>query len=271
MTYDSRERSIHDGSPVELFEFTRGADTWRYTSQAVDYDLAGEVYTAVPMTRTSTEATQAIERSDLRVTLPRDIPVAEAFIAIPPSTVMTVTVRRVHRGDGEAAVVWLGRVLNAEWGSGATVELFCEPVFTSLRRNGLKRLYGRNCTHALYDTACKADPSAHRTTGTADAIDGATVTVAAAVGLPADSLNGGYAAWTSESGTAEQRMILSHSGDQVVLVAPPFGLTVGATIQLHKGCRHTIAYCDSEFQNTDNYGGFPYIPLKNPFDGQPTF
>lgn len=270
MTYDARERSTHDGSPVELFEFTRGADSWRYTSQAVDYDLAGIVYTAVPIRRTSSEATQAIERSELRVTLPRDIEVASGFIQIPPSNLMLLTIRRVHRGDGEVAVVWLGRVLNAEWRA-AEVELFAEPVFTSLRRAGLRRLYGRNCPHALYDSGCLANPADHRTTGPATAIDGVTVSVAAAAGVPANSLNGGYAAWTSESGTGEQRMIVSHSGADVELVAPPTGLVVGATVQLHAGCLHTLTDCDTRFANTGNYGGFPFIPLRNPFNGQPTF
>lgn len=270
MTYDARERSVHDGSPVELYEFVQGATVWRYTSQAVDYDLGGEVYIATPIKRTAIEATQAVERSDIRVTVLRDNAAAARFIAVPPSNVMTLTVRRVHRGDAEVAVVWFGRVLNASWRD-SECELMAEPVVTSLRRVGLRRVYGRNCPHALYDLNCRADPALLRLTGTMTAINGTVITVPGASTKAPNALNGGFASWTASGGGSEQRMILSHTGDNVELIAEPFGLEVGALVNLHDGCLHTLGDCDARFSNSPNYGGFPWVPLKNPFGGTPVY
>jgi hypothetical protein len=33
------------------------------------------------------------------------------------------------------------------------------------------------------------------------------------------------------------------------------------------GCDRTFATCQSKFGNSLNFGGFPWIPVKNPFAG----
>ena len=48
----------------------------------------------------------------------------------------------------------------------------------------------------------------------------------------------------------------------------PFSdLTVGDTVKAFAGCNHTTEVCDGKFANLLNYGGFPFIPQKNPMDG----
>ena len=270
MTFGTFETSVADGSPVELYEFVRGASTYLYTSQAVDFVYQTRTYSASSLSRSSAEQTNEVGRSNLRITAPRDLAAIAESIQVPPANIMTVTLRRIHRGDTDAVVVWVGRVLNIDW-RGDEAEIRCEPVYTSLRRLGLRRHYQRNCPFALYDTDCRADPSLHRTTDQVSAINGFTVSVPAAAGIAAGQLDGGFASWTSFGGGAVQRMIVTHSGADVQLMAPPFGLIVGATILLHDGCDRTLAVCDSLFANTINYGGFPFIPLRNPFDGNPLF
>lgn len=85
MSYATREASTDAGSPVELYEFRRGGTAWRYTRGAQDATFGTDVYTAVPMKRTSIEQTGEIGRAGLRITLARDVAIAEAFIAAPPS------------------------------------------------------------------------------------------------------------------------------------------------------------------------------------------
>jgi len=31
------------------------------------------------------------------------------------------------------------------------------------------------------------------------------------------------------------------------------------------GCDHSVSTCAARFDNLANYGGFPFIPTKNPF------
>jgi hypothetical protein len=55
------------------------------------------------------------------------------------------------------------------------------------------------------------------------------------------------------------------------VAALPQGLAAGTTVTLFPGCDHTLATCSGKFSNTANYGGFPFMPTKNPFGGDPIY
>lgn len=269
MTYASREVSTDASSPVELYEFRRGGSTWRYTSSAQDASYATYAYVAVPMKRGSIEQTGEIGRSGLRITLARDVEIAQAFIATPPSEVTLLTIYRQHRNDPETVAVWMGRVLNVEW-RGSEVELNCEPVYTSLQRTGLRRLYQRNCPHVLYGTSCQASAVIYRVPGTVVSVAGVLLSVPSAAGYATGHFAGGFATWAA-NGITEKRMIVAHNLDVITLSAVPPGLAVGDTIYLYPGCDRTLATCAAKFGNSANFGGFPFIPTKNPFGGSPIY
>ena len=42
--------------------------------------------------------------------------------------------------------------------------------------------------------------------------------------------------------------------------------TLGQTVDVFAGCDHSLAICESKFANVINYGGFPFVPIKNPFN-----
>ena len=62
-------------------------------------------------------------------------------------------------------------------------------------------------------------------------------------------------------------MILAHSGNSVTLSALLSGLAVGVAFEAFAGCDRTLATCQAKFGNAINFGGFPWIPAKNPFTG----
>jgi len=66
-------------------------------------------------------------------------------------------------------------------------------------------------------------------------------------------------------------MITGHNSDVITLSAVPPGLAVGNAITLYSGCDRTLATCHSKFGNSENFGGFPLIPTKNPFGGSPIY
>lgn len=41
-------------------------------------------------------------------------------------------------------------------------------------------------------------------------------------------------------------------------------LAVGQTLTAFAGCRHTVEDCTNKFANQANFGGFPYVPNRNP-------
>lgn len=76
------------------------------------------------------------------------------------------------------------------------------------------------------------------------------------------------------NGGDDARLILSQSGDDLQLLLPFPDSILGSTVVILAGCDHTVTTCDSKFNtpsdpqsNVVNFGGFPFVPTKNPFEG----
>lgn len=267
MTYDARESSAYSGNPVELYEFNRGSSYWRYTSGDEDIAWNAQTWERVPISRTALDETGELNRVNLEITLQRDNPVADLFRLYPPGDIVTVKIWRKHRDDAEAVVIWAGRVLNCEFKGGEAV-LHTEPVYTSIRRNGLRRFYQRQCPHVLYGPSCGVNQTLYKASGPVIAISGNTIQVAAAGSFANGYFAGGYVSWLSGAWVTENRLITDHTGVTLTLSAPILGLAVGLSVDVYPGCDHTLSTCQTKFSNHANYGGWPYIPTKNPFNLQ---
>ncbi len=275
MSFESREISALQGAPIELYRFARGATVWRYTSAEKDVVFDGHTWTSQPLTRSSIEQTPERPKNNLTVTGPRNLPIADIFRVTSPTDVISLTLLGTHRGETESVVLWMGRLLNVMW-KGAAAELMCEPVSTSLRRQGLRRLYQRQCPLVLYSCNCGVSRGMFSHVTNVAAVSGTSLTVdslmdngeSEPVLLP---YGGGYIDWTQPDGNVERRFIRSHVGTQLVLSHPFQDIAVTDEVTVYPGCDHTTATCSGVFNNLPNYGGYPYIPRKNPFDGTPIY
>ncbi|HWH75545.1 MAG TPA: phage BR0599 family protein [Methylibium sp.] len=268
MSYDARETSIAGGAPVEFYEFTRGsAAPQRYTSADGDIVLSGNTYVARTLRRGRIEASAERARNALQISCERTFPIAEMFRVAPPSDVIGVVVKRQHRDDVDVAVIWTGRVLNCAF-NGLEAVLSCEPVTSSMKRPGLRRLYQRGCPHVLYGPGCGLNRASVSTLTTVTAISGLVLSVAA---LDAYPFAGGFVEWEVEPGVFERRFIGSFSSLNLTLTQPFQGIPIGAAVTVSPGCDHTMATCDGTYANVPNFGGFPFIPIKNPFAGTPVY
>lgn len=269
MTYSARETSLASGAPVELYTFARGTTLWRYTSADRDQEEGGNTYLAAVIKRPAIEQGSEMNRSGLKLTVPRDFPIAELYRVSPPGDVVAMTLRRFHRGDSEVATLWTGRVVNVAWTQDlAQANITLEPIYTSLRRAGLRRMYGPQCPHVLYGPLCRAPAVA--IPGTLTAATGFTVTADAWAALPVGWLDGGYIEWPEGGGT-ERRMIVAQPSGTLTLDRPALTLAPGAVVDAFAGCEHNLTDCDAKHDNTPNYGGTPFIPTKNPFGGDPIY
>jgi uncharacterized phage protein (TIGR02218 family) len=264
MSYDANERG--HGRPLELYEFGRQHVRWRYTSAAHEVTAGALVYTPVQIEHAGLSASRELARQAIAITVARDNPVAELYRVAPPSDVVTCVIRQVHEGSTEVVALWSGRIVGVDW-SGLRAELSLEPVYTSVRRMGLRRRYQRACPFALYGPGCGVVRTAHELVSTAGSISGLTVHVAGANAFGDGWYSGGYLEWDSAGGLFERRMIARQVATNVELTAAPHGLAVGQAVRLYPGCDRTLATCHSKFANSANYGGMPYIPLRNPFGG----
>ncbi|MGD9599938.1 MAG: phage BR0599 family protein [Steroidobacteraceae bacterium] len=270
MTYDAAETGLQTGAPVELYEFTHGTTVYRYTSADTDQVFAGNTYAAVPLSRSTIEATQEIARGALNLTCARTLPVLQLFNPLPPSEVIGVVVRRYHRGVSGSAVIWMGRVLNIGL-DGLQASIRCESVYSSIKRPGLRRLYQKQCPHVLYSEQCGVDRSAFKISRAVTLINGLQITLADMGAIASGYLSGGYVEWPTGGGTFQRRAIREQIGAVLTLNFRPQGLAVGTIVDAYPGCDHSLATCISKFGNGLNNGGMPYIPTKNPFDGSPIF
>lgn len=270
MAFDTVERSTDQARPVEIFTFARDFQRWRYTSADRDVISGGQTFLARSITRSDIESSAEKARAGLRLSVPRDLEVADLYRISPPTMAVTCLVQQYHQGDGEVATIWSGRILAVQF-AGIAAEITLEPFYTSIRRVGLRRTYQRQCQHVLYGTACQVNREAVRTDGVVDSIAGAVVNVPAASSLAAGWFAGGYIEYLVAGGVPERRFITDHTGAALTCSVSPAGLVGGASVKIYPGCDHTIATCNSKFSNAVNYGGQPYFTKKNPFGGDPIY
>lgn len=261
MSFNPLEWSIFGGKPVELFRFSYGITRYLFTSGDVDVSYLNETYVAVPITRSKINASTEISKNELTLTVPRDNAVAALYLSAPPDDVVSVTVYAFHRGDSEFVVLWQGRITGVTFVD-SEVNITCESLFTSLRRPGLRAMYQIPCRHELYGASCGVNSESYRVNTTITSINGRTITVAATA-LANDWATGGLL--TNSAGA--KRWILKQTGGVLTLDTAVRGATVGSAVSFTAGCPHSFAACQNKFNNMLNYGGFPYIPNKNPFVG----
>lgn len=264
MSYESYESSRDGGQPVELYEFTLGAEAWRHTSADELQSHLGHDYAPEVIQRPEIESSGEIGKANLPIRVPVDFPVALLFRLAAPAEVILLRIHRKHRGDADAVVIFVGRVVNCDW-TGREAVLQAESVYTSIRTTGLRRMYAKQCPHMLYGTACRVDPDGFASTGTLTSVSGVSLVVYGAHASSAGYWAGGILLWVDGDGRGHRRMIEDHGAAGAVrLLSPIPGLPTGASVQLWPGCDHTKATCANRFDNRLNYGGFPGIPGVNP-------
>lgn len=267
MTYNAAETGMQTGAPVELYDFARGAFHWYYTSADQDIIFESKLWKAATMQRGAIEQTSEQPRNSISLMVARNHEVADLWRVSPPSDVISLTVRRYHVGDNDPAVLWIGRVLNVEW-SGSQATIHCEPASTSIARTGLRRNYQRVCPHVLYSAACGVDKVSKQVEAALTAVGAASLSAAAFDAQPDGYFAGGFVEWEVEAGNFERRFITGHVGADLTLsTAIGDALSIGDTVYAYPGCDHTLSTCRDKFSNRNNYGGFPFVPRKNPHGG----
>lgn len=269
------------GRPVCLYDFMWGNTAYRYTSadRAIQYPYVdgdpenGNWYQ--PIAISDNGFTQGTDAQDFVVTLPRNNPLVDLFRSTSPSTKIVMTCRRFHKDDpdNQATVYWTGTVGNVRGTDAVTAEVLGLPITKTLRRTGLRACWEVGCIHALYDGGCKADKELFKTVATITALTGTTVTLDTLGAFPGDNYIGGYLEWeATDEGTIDRRAIEGYAGGTTLTILTTTDrLVVGQGVSIFLGCNLTTETCKNRFDNLENYGGFPFMAKKSPFDGNPVF
>lgn len=270
MTYDAFEYSIQDGDPLLRFVFSTGGTDYAYTTEDNIVSDSNYTFTPAPIAMSKVRQTNELAKDPLKIMVPRDHELAALFLGAVPETITTVSVFRLHRSDTSEGFefYWKGRVAGVA-GEGDRVELNCENIFSAMRRTGLRARYQRKCRHALYQRGCNINDYDYAQIVEVTAASGYSVTVPEI----ADSNDDGYyTGGMIETADGTLRYIIRQDGSTLTLIQPHQSLieslqgSVGTlTVTLYPGCDHTRNTCKTKFNNLDNFGGFPWIPSRNPF------
>ena len=282
MSYGSFEQSRAKGEIISLYHFFYvNNEEYLYTDAESDFSttLPGHTYKPMPIQRGNITTSGSLDKSSLEIRMPGTAGLADAFREYPPNEVVNVIIRQRHRDDpdGQAMVVFTGRVLGASW-EGNEVKFSCEPISTALRRSGLRRHYQIGCPHVLYGTQCAASRAAATTPEiVVQGISGSTIFLPVnwlpegwgAAGKTMSKFVGGLVQWNYSGSLGpgvQKRTILKLVGTEGIMMAgKPIGLVEGDSVTLTLGCNHQLSDCLNVHNNVPNYGGQPFIPVKNPF------
>jgi hypothetical protein len=244
----------------ECYRFADNAGVFRYTSAETDVlaDLGdGGTYTYLSAAIGRGDLAHGPEdgRRAVEFSLPPDLDLAGRFVGVARQEPMAATIWRRYDSGGDWRLLWSGRVLNGIR-AGDTLRLRCEPASVALRRQALRRLYTRNCPHVLYGPDCKAQQLG--VLATVDYVNGVEIRL---LETGFDDYGGGWL--VAPDGTTH--MIELAQYNQYLYTLYPSGLAAGTQVQVFKGCDHSLQTCQARFANQANFGGFPWLPKKNPF------
>jgi hypothetical protein len=263
-------------SSIELYRFVEGPLVFTQTSVGAPVSYNGETYDPQPLARSQVESKNEMSRASIDIRTSLNNPLALRYLSQPVDRVVTLAIFK--QVDGVTNIFWRGR-LGAVKATDREVALTFESVFTSLRRPGLRARYQRGCRYALYGHGCALDPENFRMSVLMTGFSGTTLFVSDTSAEPNNRFQGGMV--RSPEGTL--RYVMSSVVNQVTLArsfdslittflnrgyGQSYGNSYGGYVELglYPGCAHDMTACQS-FNNLDNYGGFPWIPLKNPFGG----
>ncbi|MCR6497100.1 phage BR0599 family protein [Thermomonas sp. S9] len=247
---------------IDLYDVTLGTRVLHLTPHETVVQLDGPRYLPLPIRRNALALGAEAAKAALELDVPPDCELVRQLLAAAVTGETSMLRLRTAQPDAYGGWTfltrWMGRVLGVEVADDSA-RIRGESAQVSLKRIGLRRLYSRACAHVLYSAACGATPIV----ASAVVSNSAGRTVDLAGGVPAavaGMLSGGWL----ETASGVRHMIVSESTAGVELLYPA-PLAPGDGITLTAGCDHSTATCAARFSNLDNYGGFPFIPTKNPF------
>lgn len=262
MTFLTTARSIQASAPIELYKFTRGATVYRVSSSAENVIHEGHTYYAGRyVQRGAIEQSEDIFKNVVNFDFTRSDSFASYYIQRASVMITNVEVIKMESSDSTYIPFWKGRVAGVKT-NGNKITMEAEPIFTAQKRPGLRKVYELACNNTLYDQDCKASAAAFESFVTVTNVTGNVVTVSGLGAVADHYFTGGMVVDLY----LNRYYISKQIGSELTTFFPP-ELEVNQNISIFPGCDHSYATCGTKFSNSLNFGGFPWMPGKNPFVG----
>ena len=275
-------------SKKDLFEFKHGDKTWYFTSAAKAVEHNGNTY--LPLVSSRGDITdEDIDKCDTEVSFPYPMQILNAdgddlqalFINKIYFKSVTVTILELYKG--ETLVIHIGRVVQPKFDDDTNrMTLVCSTAESQQRKNILTRKFQKPCSNKIYDRFCGLDIDDWKVGITITSIGGLAVNftvnptpVLDEEGVPVEPPEteiliypDNYFARGVLFKDGIFTTITSSTSSSLILGREHFGLTIGE-YEIAPGCDQTrTGQCNTIFDNTKHFMGFPNIPNSNPTNDQ---
>lgn len=271
-------------------------------------DEGGHQHEPVPLTISNVRADGAMGGDQIDLRLPRGVPIADQFFPVATRTVYRVVIRQVSHENGVVVGgphMFKGVIIAAAitGDDGEQIRLKLSTQMGLLERSGLRRRYQLQCPHVLYGAECRASKSFASFPANIEphpspnqAVGDVHITIHGEIpdepwmwrgrdlrqSFNREFLNGSTISFAGgnyeivsqtllfkdyPAPTTIWVRVLPHQAAALraaLLAAAPNDRVCGIV----PNCDHTVACCNDVFSNGVNYGGMPWIPLKNPIHDQ---
>lgn len=264
MSYDAIEKSVNP-NPVELYRFVGTDVTYLMTSSQTNITVESETYVATTISRDAVKVgTHENDDVQLTVSVPVNHPMVSEYMFNVGPPDLELHLYRIHRSDlTDKVTYWTGEVTSFSV-EGRTAKLLVPSMF-SYFLNGLLPAprYQGPCNHVLFDEFCKLSRVGNEHEATITAINGLNITLSSSI----FDTNKCKAGEMILHGRGQRRMIISNTGNVFRISYPFMTPKVGDIVTVTIGCDHSFTTC-KELLNGVNYGGFPFVPNRNPYNGR---
>lgn len=265
-SFATLEPSLESSQPLEVFSLALLSEVFRYTSSESVVTVAGNDYEPEAIKRSAIVRGPEKRTQPITISLPADNAFVARFKAQAPGQRTSVTVIRLQRNEvptfNTQVLSFKGFLQSVRFVDGARkAELSVKSIEVAASRTMPRITFQGPCNHQLYDNQCGAVPIT--LVGLCTAVSGKTITVAGASSMPNGFWNGGFA---KPTGVNDPRLIVGHSGNVLTLLQPFNQSPLNANVDIFAGCNHLVdGDCLTRHNRVGEFGGFPYVPKKNPF------
>lgn len=256
------ERSEESAEPIELYQIKLGNRMYYLTSNSEDIRLNAINYKAVHIKRDEIVHDLKLFDERIKITLPARSDTAREMLNYASEEESYLTILRTFKGTNEYYTLWHGLIIQKNVDK-EYLSLMSFPTNYAFEKVGNRGRYSRTCRHVLYSKNCGLLKVNHFVTGAVEAHTNLTVKLNFA---PNTNVIGGIIEFPRLN---ISRMIIGFDGDRLVMLSPVFGIQNMDVVKIYRGCNKTIEQC-AEYGNVENFGGYPFIPVKNIFTGSAT-
>lgn len=240
-----------------LFEFGAMLDKYFYTSAQIDIKKGDKIYKSE--TIFLNELGKDSLNDDASISCGFDCEPINLYKDFNPSTNINVKIM-----DADERLLFYGRIASVEFNAkdgSAAIKL---STLGALMKGKIPtRTFSRECGFELFDENCalnKKDYSLTLLGKDCEFLENFTQIKSAKIGEKPDGyFLGGYVSFNNQ-----HSYIMQHTGDTIFLMFPLKKLNKNVVLYVYAGCDKLLNTCKNKFNNEINYGGFPFVPGKNP-------